>query len=311
MAKYIFKRILISIAALIAIIFILFLLLQFMPGSPFNDERLLPEQLELLRETYGLDQPVYIQFINYVKNMVQGDFGVSYSISRNTPVAVLLESRTPVSLEIGLYAVLVGAVSGLIFGTIAAFKKHTIWDSFATVLSVIGVSVPSFVFALGLSYYLGFKNPLFPIIFNANNKHMSMVLPVIALSLSTMASIARFARTEMIEVLQSDYIQLAESKGVTGFRLYFRHVLRNASVSLLTILAPLVVGLMTGSMVVEKIFSIPGLGQLLVQAIQSNDYNIVIAISFIYSAMFIVTMLIVDILYGILDPRIHVSGGEQ
>lgn len=310
MSKYLIKRILISLATLLLIVFILFMLLQFMPGSPFNDERITPEQRELMNIRYGLDQPVLVQFFNYVKNMLTGDLGVSYSISRDVPVTTLLQSRLPISFELGFWAVIVGTITGLIFGTVAAFNQNTLWDTLATILSVIGVSVPSYVFALGLSYYFGFQWRLFPILFNLNDKAMSMVLPVIALSLFTMASIARFTRTEMIEVLQSDYIQLAESKGVTGTRLLFKHVLRNASIPILTVLAPLVVGLMTGSMVVEQIFSIPGLGQLLVQAIQSNDFNIVMGISFIYSALFIFVMLIVDILYGILDPRIRVTGGE-
>lgn len=310
MSKYLIRRVLISIATLLLIVFILFMLLQFMPGSPFNDERITPQQRELMNIRYGLDKPVLVQFFNYVKNMLSGDLGVSYSISRDVPVTTLLKSRLPISFELGFWAVIVGTVSGLIFGTVAAFKQNSIWDTLATMLSVIGVSVPSYVFALGLSYYFGFQWRIFPILFNLNDKAMSMVLPVIALSLFTMASIARFTRTEMIEVLQSDYIQLAESKGVTGTRLLLKHVLRNASIPILTVLAPLIVGLMTGSMVVEQIFSIPGLGQLLVQAIQSNDFNIVMGISFIYSALFIFVMLIVDILYGLLDPRIRVSGGE-
>ena len=310
MSKYLIRRVLISLATLLLIVFILFMLLQFMPGSPFNDERITPQQRELMNIRYGLDKPVLVQFFNYVKNMLSGDLGVSYSISRDVPVTTLLKSRLPISFELGFWAVIVGTVSGLIFGTVAAFKQNSIWDTLATMLSVIGVSVPSYVFALGLSYYFGFQWRIFPILFNLNDKAMSMVLPVIALSLFTMASIARFTRTEMIEVLQSDYIQLAESKGVTGTRLLLKHVLRNASIPILTVLAPLIVGLMTGSMVVEQIFSIPGLGQLLVQAIQSNDFNIVMGISFIYSALFILVMLIVDILYGLLDPRIRVSGGE-
>ena len=310
MSKYLIRRVLISLATLLLIVFILFMLLQFMPGSPFNDERITPQQRELMDIRYGLDKPVLVQFFNYVKNMLSGDLGVSYSISRDVPVTTLLKSRLPISFELGFWAVIVGTVSGRIFGTVAAFKQNSIWDTLATMLSVIGVSVPSYVFALGLSYYFGFQWRIFPILFNLNDKAMSMVLPVIALSLFTMASIARFTRTEMIEVLQSDYIQLAESKGVTGTRLLLKHVLRNASIPILTVLAPLIVGLMTGSMVVEQIFSIPGLGQLLVQAIQSNDFNIVMGISFIYSALFIFVMLIVDILYGLLDPRIRVSGGE-
>lgn len=310
MSKYLIRRVLISLATLLLIVFILFMLLQLMPGSPFNDERITPQQRELMDIRYGLDKPVLTQFFNYVKNMLTGDLGVSYSISRDVPVTTLLKSRLPISFELGFWAVLAGTISGLVFGTVAAFKQNSIWDTLATMLSVIGVSVPSYVFALGLSYFFGFQWRIFPILFNTNDKAMSMVLPVIALSLFTMASIARFTRTEMIEVLQSDYIQLAESKGVTGPRLLFKHVLRNASIPILTVLAPLIVGLMTGSMVVEQIFSIPGLGQLLVQAIQSNDFNIVMGISFIYSALFIFVMLVVDILYGVLDPRIRVTGGE-
>ncbi|MGO4938340.1 ABC transporter permease [Fundicoccus sp. Sow4_H7] len=310
MNKYLIRRLIISLATLLLIIFILFLLLQLMPGSPFNDERITPEQRALMDIRYGLDKPVLVQFFNYVKNMLTGDLGVSYSISRDVPVTTLLSSRLPISFELGFWAVLAGTVMGLIFGSVAAFNQNSIWDTLATILSVIGVSVPSYVFALGLSYTFGFRWQIFPILFNLNTKGMSMVLPVIALSLFTMASIARFTRTEMIEVLQTDYIQLAESKGVTGWRLFYKHVLRNASIPILTVLAPLVVGLMTGSMVVEQIFSIPGLGQLLVQAIQSNDFNIVMGISFIYSALFIFVMFVVDVLYGILDPRIRLSGGD-
>ncbi|HFI0683211.1 TPA: ABC transporter permease [Streptococcus suis] len=307
MGKYLLKRIMVALMTLLLIIFILFMLLRLMPGTPFNDERVTEAQRLVLNQKYGLDQPLPVQFVNYLVNMLKGDFGVSYSISRDVPVTNLLATRLPLSLEIGFWAILLGTSLGLVLGTFAAFKQNTIWDSLATVLSVIGVSVPSYVFALGLSYNLGYKLPLFPILFNMANKGQSLVLPVISLSLFTMATISRFTRTEMIEVLGSDYIQLAESKGVSGSRLLFRHVLRNASIPILTVLAPLVVGLMTGSMVIEKIFSIPGLGQLLVQAIQSNDYNVVMAIAFIYSLMFIVVMLVVDILYGILDPRIRIA----
>ncbi len=171
----------------------------------------------------------------------------------------------------------------------------------------MGVSIPSYVFALALSYSLGFKLKLFPMLYSAGAPFTSSVMPSIALSLFTLASIARFTRTEMLEVLDSDYMQLAESKGMYGSRLIVRHALRNALIPIVTVLAPLIVDLMTGSLVVEKIFSIPGVGSLLVTAIQSNDYNVVIALSFIYSAMYIGIMLVVDILYGIIDPRIRLA----
>lgn len=307
MRRYIGKRLLISIGTLFVVILILFTLLQYMPGSPFNDEKLTKDQRAVLYEKYGLDQPVYVQFFKYVFNMLKGDFGVSYTISKNTQISQLLQTRLPVSLRIGGQAVLLGAVIGLILGIIAAIWHGTLWDTIATIISVIGVSVPSYVFALALAYVFGYELRWFPLLYSAEAPFQSSVLPSIALCMFTIASIARFTRSEMLEVLGSDYILLAESKGVYGPKLIFRHVLRNALIPIVTVLAPLIVGLMTGSLVVEKIFSIPGIGSLLVTAIQSNDYNVIIVLSFIYSAMYIGIMLIVDILYGVIDPRIRLS----
>ena len=313
MKKYIAKRVLISVFTLLAITLVLFILLQLMPGSPFNDEKLSDDQRAVLYEKYGLDQPIIVQFGKYVANLCRGDFGVSYTISKNTPISQLIETRLPVSIKVGGQAVALGALVGLILGIIAALKHNTIWDNISTLISVIGVSVPSYVFALALSYTFGFKLKIFPMLYADKTPFASSVLPSIALSMFTMASIARFTRTEMLEILDSDFMLLAESKGITGWRLIVRHALRNALIPIITVLAPLIVDLMTGSLVVEKIFSIPGVGSLLVTAIQSNDYNVVIALSFIYSAMYIGIMLVVDILYGIIDPRIRVAkdGGKK
>ncbi len=311
MKKYLLKRIFISIATLLVILVILFLMLEFMPGSPFNDEKLTVEQVQLLNMKYGLDKPVIMRFFNYVRSMLTGDFGVSYTISKNTPISTLLLSRLPISVSIGGQAVVLGTAVGLILGIIAALKRNTIWDTLSTIISVIGVSLPSYVFALALSYYLGYKLEWFPILYSAKAPFDSSILPTISLSMFTLASVARFTRTEMIEVMTSDYIQLAESKGISGIHLIVRHQLRNALIPIITVLAPLIVGLMTGSLVIEKIFSIPGIGSLLVTAIQSNDYNVIIAIAFIYSAMYIGIMLVVDILYGIIDPRIRLAKEES
>lgn len=307
MKKYIFKRVLTSFFTLLAILLVLFILMKLMPGSPFNDEKLTMDQKEALYAKYGLDQPIVTQFFKYVGGMLRGDLGVSYNISKNTPISQLIQSRLPISIRIGGCAVGIGALVGLLLGLIAALKHDTIWDSLATVISVIGVSVPSYVFALALSYTLGFKLGWFPQLFSKNDIFGSSVLPSLSLSMFTMASIARFTRSEMLEVLGSDYMLLAESKGISGSALIIRHALRNALIPIITVLAPLVVDLMTGSLVVEKIFAIPGVGSLLVNAIQSNDYNVVISLSFIYSAMYILIMLVVDILYGIIDPRIRLA----
>ena len=285
--------------------------MQLMPGSPFNDEKLTADMRAALYAKYGLDQPIYIQFFRYVGNMLRGDLGVSYNISKNTPISQLIQSRLPISIQIGGMAVTLGALVGLVLGIIAALKRDTIFDTIATIISVIGVSVPSYVFALALSYAFGFKLRWFPMLFSAKDVFGSSVLPSISLSMFTMASIARFTRSEMIEVLDSDYMLLAESKGISGPALIFRHALRNALIPIITVLAPLIVDLMTGSLVVEKIFAIPGVGSLLVTAIQSNDYNVVIGLSFIYSAMYIGIMLVVDLLYGIIDPRIRLAKGDD
>lgn len=307
MGKYVLKRVLISVFTLLVITLVLFILLQLMPGSPFNDEKLSPEQHAALNEKYGLDQPLVIQFGRYVVNMFKGDFGVSYNISKNTPISQLIEKRLPISIGIGGMAVALGAVVGLLLGVAAALKHNTGWDTLCTIISVLGVSVPSYVFALGLSYTFGFRLSWLPMLYSSRQAFASSILPSIALSLFTLASIARFTRTEMLEVLGSDYMLLAESKGICGGPLIFHHALRNSLIPIVTVLAPLIVDLMTGSLVVEKIFSIPGVGSLLVTAIQSNDYNVVIALSFIYSAMYIGIMLVVDILYGVIDPRIRVA----
>ncbi len=311
MKKYLLKRIAISIVTLLAILIILFLMLEFMPGSPFNDEKLTADQIALLNAKYGLDKPVMIRFFNYVKNMLTGDFGVSYTISKNTPISQLLQSRLPISVRIGGQAVLLGTVIGLILGIIAALKHNTIWDTLTTIISVLGVSLPSYVFALALSYSLGFKLQWFPLLYDMANPLRSSVLPTISLCMFTIATVARFTRTEMLEVLGSDYMLLAESKGISGFQLIVKHALRNALIPIITVLAPLIVGLMTGSLVIEKIFSIPGIGSLLVTAIQANDYNVILALSFIYSAMYIGIMLVVDILYGVIDPRIRLAKGDK
>ena len=307
MKKYTLKRVLTFIFTLLAILLILFILMQLMPGSPFNDEKLNEDMRAALYAKYGLDKPIIIQFFNYVKNMLQGDFGVSYKISKNTPISQLIQTRLPISIGIGGMAVALGAIVGLLLGLLAALKHNTIWDTLATIISVIGVSVPSYVFALALSYNFGFKLQWFPMLFSQKDIMGSSVLPSISLSMFTMASIARFTRSEMLEVLGSDYMLLAESKGLSGPALIFRHALRNALIPIVTVLAPLIVDLMTGSLVVEKIFAIPGVGSLLVNAIQSNDYNVVISLSFIYSAMYIAIMLVVDLLYGVIDPRLRLA----
>lgn len=232
-----------------------------------------------MNQKYGLDQPIVIQFVNYVKNVVKGDFGVSYSISKNTDISKLLNTRLPVSFRIGGQAVVFGAIIGIMLGIAAALKSGTWIDSICTIVSVLGVSLPSYVFALAMAYFLGYRANIFPLLYNSAEAFASSVMPTIALAMFSIATVARFTRTELLEVLDSDYMLLAESKGITGRPLIVRHALRNAMIPIITVLAPLVVDLMIGFLVIEKIFSIPGIGSLMVTAIQSNDYNVTIRLN--------------------------------
>ena len=301
MKKFVLKRTCIALLTVFLILLLLFLMLDFMPGSPFNnEEKMSAEQIADLYHKYGLDQPIINRFFLYLKNMLQV----------NMKISEMIGPKILVTIRLGLQAALVGTVIGALLGIIAALRKNTWVDTVTTIISVLGVSLPSFVFALLLSYFFGFKFKLFPFIYNTKNELQSSILPTISLSMFTIASVARYTRSEMVDILNSDYYLLSDSKGLPKAKLIFHHAIRNAMISVITVLAPLIVNLMTGSLVVEKAFSIPGLGSLYVSAIQSNDFNVVLAISFIYSLMFIFTMLLVDILYGVIDPRIRLAKGE-
>lgn len=311
MLKYCLKRIGMAAATILAIIIILFFLLQLMPGSPFNNERLTDEQKQQLEEKYGLDKSLPEQIVIYIKNMLTGDFGVSYNIQQNYPVASLLASRYPVSIRIGLQAFAVGVILGLVLGIISALHHNGILDTGTTVFAMLGSSIPSHVVALALLFFLAFRLDLFPLTYSSGTPVLSSILPTIALAISPMAITARFTRNEMIEVMGSEYILLAETKGMKSLRVILVHGLKNTLVPLITTMGPMLMGLLTGSTVCEQIFSIPGIGSLFITAIQSNDYNIVITLAFIYSAIYIGIMLVIDILYGIIDPRIRLSGGKK
>ncbi|HPR39976.1 MAG TPA: ABC transporter permease [Oscillospiraceae bacterium] len=307
MKKYLFKRLIMSVITLLILLLLLFSMLKLMPGSPFNDEKLTQQQIETMKEKYGLNDPLYMQYFRYVFNMCRGDFGVSYNISKNVPITELLKTRLPTSLRIGFQAVAIGSLIGLFLGIAAALRHNSIIDTIATILSVLGVSLPSYVFALGLAYFVGFRLGWLPLLYSTENPFESSIMPTISLAMFSLANIARFTRTEILEVMRSDYILLARSKGVNGIQLIVNHILRNALIPIITVLGPLFVNQMTGSLVVEKIFSIPGIGELMVRSIQSNDYNVTIVLSFVYSVMYIGVMLIVDLMYGIIDPRIRLS----
>lgn len=310
MAKYVLKRIAISVVTLLVVLLLLFLMLELMPGSPFNDEKLSADQIAVIKEKYGLNDPILVRFVRYVKLMLQMDFGKSYNIQRDAYITDMLKGRIAISFELGIGAVILGTIVGAVLGIIAALKHNTWIDTFTSVVSVAGVSIPSYVFALFLVILVAVQWRWVPVLYDPSNKFVSSILPVISLSMFTTATISRFLRSEMLEILNSDYVELARSKGMSERRVVWKHGIRNALIPVITVLGPLLVNLMTGSLVVEKIFGVPGIGELFITAIMSNDYNVVIAIAFLYSLLFVITMLVVDILYGIIDPRIRLERGN-
>ena len=309
MLKYIVKRIGMALATLLVIIFVLFVLVRIMPGNPFPSERMSATQIANKRAEMGLDDPILLQFVRYMKNVLRGDFGKGSSLYNGAPIKTVLSSCVSNSFRIGGLAILIGTVLGLLLGVCAALHRGKFRDGFCTVFSIVGVFVPSYVFLIFLQYNFSYKVSFFPYFFDSSRFLFSAVLPALSLSLFTMSTIARFTRNEMVEVIDSDYVRLAESKGMEGALLIRRHVLRNALVPIVTVLAPLIVDLLTGALVVEKIYGINGIGKLMVDAIAGEgvDYNYVLALGILYSSLYIGMMLAVDILYGILDPRIRVS----
>lgn len=305
--KYIGKRLLISCATLLVISVVLFLMVRFLPGSPINNEKLSDAQRAIIEAKYGLDKPLIVQYINYFKNMLTGDFGVSMNLYKDMPVSSLVGDAAKLSFAYGICAVIIGSVIGILLGVFAALHRNTIWDTLATVISVIGVSIPSFVFALFILIFFAADLQLIPTMYDESQAVYSSIMPVMALSVGVIANVARFTRTEMISVLNSEYITLAKAKGLDGKTVIFKHALRNALIPVITILGPILVNLMTGTMVVEKICSVPGLGKLLINSIQSSDYNVILACSFLYAVMYIFMMLIIDVSYGIIDPRIRLG----
>ena len=243
-----------------------------------------------------------------MKNVVKGDFGNSFQYD-NQPVWDLIKPRLVPSLQMGLFAMVIGVIAGVILGVVAATRQNTWVDYLATFISVIAISVPSFVLAVLLQYIFAVRLQWFPV---AGWEGISTaILPSLALSAVVLATVARYIRAEMIEVLSSDYILLARAKGNSTSRVLFGHALRNALIPVITILVPMLAGILTGTLTIENIFGVPGLGDQFVRSITTNDFSVIMAITLLFSTLFIVSIFIVDVLYGLIDPRIRLQGGKK
>lgn len=302
MARYIIKRVLLAIVTIWAVATLTFFLMNAVPGGPFLSEKAVsPEATAALEEKYGLDKPLVTRYFTYLGDAIHGDFGDSLK-QRGRTVSEIIGSKFPTSAAIGGLAIVVSLTLGTLLGCIAAVNKGKVSDSIISVISTLGIAVPSFVFCTFILYLFGVKLKWLPTM--GLTSAANYILPVIALSLYPTSSIMRLVRSSMLDVLGQDYIRTAKAKGLSKGSQLFKHALRNAILPVITILGPMIASILTGSFIIEKIFVIPGLGGEFINAIQGRDYTLIMGTTIFVATLLIVLNLVVDIVYKIVDPRI-------
>lgn len=306
MAKYIVKRILYMFLTLFIIATITFALMHSVPGGPFtDDERGLPPTVEqALMEKYNLNDPPIKQYFDFLKGLIRFDLGPSYAYEGRT-VTELIVAGFPVTIKITMFYLVLIVLIGVPLGVIAALKRNSIMDKSIMLLASIGRTLPSFVKATLLLYLFAFILGWFPI-YGINNGFRSYVLPSVAMALSSVAFMARVMRSSMLDILGQDYIRTARAKGLSENKVIYKHALRNASIPMVTVLGSNVAGALTGSFVIEKIFALPGIGRYFVQAVGNRDYTTIMGVTIFSSLISLIMILIVDISYGLLDPRVRI-----
>ncbi|GLH63590.1 oligopeptide transport system permease protein OppB [Parageobacillus sp. G301] len=307
--RYISKRLLYMLMSLFLIVTVTFFLMRAAPGGPFSSEKQVPPEIEKnLNEYYGLDRPWYIQYFDYLVSIAKWDFGPSFKYKGQT-VNDLINEGFPVSFFLGMESLLIAISIGVLLGIIAALNHNKWQDYAAMVFAVLGISVPSFIMASILQYFLAIKLGWFPVARWESLQHT--VLPALALAAMPMAFIARLTRSSMLEVLGNDYIRTAKAKGLSQGQITVKHAIRNAILPVVTYLGPLSAQILTGSFVIEKIFGIPGLGSHFVTSITNRDYTTIMGVTVFYSILLLLSVLLVDIAYGFIDPRIKLAGGKK
>ncbi|MBE5896465.1 MAG: ABC transporter permease [Lachnospiraceae bacterium] len=301
MTKYIIKRILLAIMSIIIVSAITFFVMELIPGGPFNKEKATsPQAQAALEARYNLDKPVGQQYLIYMGNIAHGDWGVSLKNGREIWPDMI--SRFKISAKLGLSAIVVATIIGVILGSIAALTRNKLPDRIIVFFTTLGTAMPSFVLATLLMLVFCLKLQLIPV---WNSYNPNYVLPIIALSVYPMAYITRLTKTSMLDALNQDYIRTAKAKGVSKAKVIFVHALRNALIPVVTYLGPEVAYILTGSMVVENIFTIGGLGTAFVTSIVNRDYTTIMAVTLFLAILMVVANLLTDIAYKLIDPRIN------
>lgn len=304
--NYIIKRILISIPVIIGVMLIIFLLLNVVPGDPITlmmREHIKPALIERMREQMGLDDPVMVRFVTYLTKAVQGDFGISYKLNRN--VTDLIVNAFPHTLRLTIFAAIIAWIIGIPAGIVSAVKQNTFVDRFFMSFSLLGVSMPIFWAALMLQYVLAFKLKLLPVSGYATWKHLLM--PAIVLGWSSAGTIARLTRSSLLEIMKNDFVRTARAKGLREMAVVVRHALKNAMLPVVTMMAIQVASLLSGAVITESVFGIPGIGRLAVNSIQNRDMPLLQGTVIFTTILIIAGNLIADILYSVIDPRIRVE----
>ena len=302
MGKYITKRIFYSIITIWCIITITFFLMKIIPGNPFAAEKMPnPAVKAAINEQYGFDKPLYVQYAKYLGNFVRGDFGVSYQKAGVT-VNKIIGDGFPYSLTIGACASCLVVIVGISMGIASALRQNRLVDRFVMVLSTLGSTIPSFVLATGFLYL--FSKTLGWVPAFGLEQATGYIGPVLVIGAFSMAFVTRLTRTSILEVLQQDYIRTARSKGLSEFRVIVKHALRNALLPVVTYVGPMIASIVTGSFVVEKVFGVPGIGKLFTESIINRDYTMIMGITTFFAVFLVITVLVVDLAYVLIDPRI-------
>lgn len=304
MARYIGKRLIAAVLSLLVLITVVFFMVRLMPGEPFTSAKLTPQVAANMEKYYGFDKPLIVQYFQYLGNILHGDFGYSMKYTNKT-VNSIIAGTFPYSFDLGIRALVFAISIGLILGILSALHRGTKIDFICVLIAIIGTSMPDFIVGAILQYFFGIRWGLLPVARYLGFEYT--ILPAIALAFYTLAQVERIMRASMLEVVGQDYIKTARAKGLSDFRIVAKHEVRNAIMPVITVLGPTVASVLTGTFVIESIFAIPGMGKYYVESVSTNDYSMILGMTVFYGAFLILCNLLVDILYGIVDPRVRVG----
>lgn len=322
MKKYILQRIFIAIITVFVVITLTFFLMHLIPGTPFTtgNDNMTEEAQSALEANYGLDKSLGEQYIIYLTNILHGDFGTSITYS-NRSVSDIIKTAFPVSADLGLRALCIGVIAGILLGIGAALHHNKGWDRLSSIIAVIGISVPSFVLGTLLQCIFGlWISTLFKSVFHTSFQLFPIsrwesfrytILPSLTLGMGSIAVITRLMRSSMLDVISQDYIKTAKSKGISNAAIIWRHEVRNALMPVVTVVGRMVGTICTGSFIIESLFAIPGLGKYYVNSVSARDYTLTMGLTIFYSIFVVLSTLAVDILYCVIDPRVRLSGARR